>query len=358
MPNEIPGNAGFLVHTNMAPVIAGVTGAATTLGRGMLPNTAVPLLEGGVMQVWGRGTWDLDEPNVPPLDVRFTRGPRLNGVRGTLDVYTTLGVDGTARTICYLTDNPVLPTNVIALRVDAQNRALLALTQGVLPPTEAGGRLVLTANATNTEDVTIDAKVYTFEAALTDVDGNIQIGATAAETLDNLMAAINLEPWGAGSAYAASMTLHPTASAYRDTGDVLVAESKQLGTVGNAIATTENMLSGSWSNGATMVDGSDGNLTTEALVTPSGSAVPSNAPAHLRMTWDSENMLPGVHRHASFSINGEPIPAVDWGTDPITPWAKWQPTHLVLGAGLGALYLEPDFNGVIRAAQVSNLVLP
>lgn len=358
MPNKIPGNAGFLVYPNLFPITAGAAVPPTTFGHGMLPNTAVPLIDGYVFGARGRGVWDLDEPNVPPTDVRFTRGSRLHGRAGTVDIWTILGGDGTARTLCYLTDNPAAPGNVIAVRIDSQNRPLLSLTQGTAMPVAASGTLSFSANATNTEDVTIDTKTYTFEAALTDVDGNVQLEASSLATLRNLIAAINLEPWGAGSAYAASTTAHPTARAEAGVGNSMVAVSIQAGAVGNAIATTENLLDGQWDNGATMIGGSDGDLVTEAEITPSGTAVPSDAPVHVRLAWDSESRLPGVHRHASFSVNGRPALVADWSTDPVTPWSSWQPTHLVLGAGLQSLYLEPDFNGTLRAVQVSNLVLP
>jgi len=365
MPNEIPGNAGRLVYTNLTPITAGVGVPPTYQGVGMRAHTVVPLIDGHVFSARGQGTWDLDEPNVPPLDARFTRGSRLTGVRGTLDLWMALGADGTARTVCYLTDDPVSPGNVIALRVDSQNRALMVATQGVIMPTPAGGILEFTSNATNTEDVTLDSKTYTFQATLTDVDGNVLIGATSEETLRNLTAAINLEPWGKGVVYADAMTANPAVEAhYPGPGGVLQmqAESKQVGTVGNSIATTENLLSGQWINGATMVDGTDGNLTTVAEVDPTGPpprpAVPPGAVVHVRVAWDSGNRITDTPRHMSFSYNGEPIAVGYWGTDPLTGWAPWQPTHLVLGVGLSGLYLEPDFNGAIRAVQLSNLVLP
>jgi len=359
MPNEIPGNAGFLVYPNMAPVTAGIGVPPTTLGHGMRPNTAVPLLQNVAFSARGRGVWDLDEPNVPPLDGRFTRGSRLNGRAGTIDIHYLAGPDGTARGVCYLTDNPEVPTNVIAIRSDAQNRPYLALTRGVIAPTTAGGTLNFTLNATNTEDVTIDAKTYTFQTVLTDFDGNVLIGADSEETLRNLIAAINLEPWGKGSVYADATTLHPTAHAYPGVAvNLMTAEAKQYGTVGNAIATTENLLNGQWINGATMIDGTYGDLTSVAVVTQAGANFDPGTPMHLRLTWDSVSMVSGVHRHMTFSINREPLLVAKWSTDPVTPWASWQPTHLVLGAGLEALYLEPDFNGTIQAVQVSNLVLP
>ena len=65
--------------------------------------------------------------------------------------------------------------------------------------------LTLTGLPLDTETVTIGTKVYTFQTTLTDVDGNVLIGATASDSLDNLIAGIMLTA-GAGTTYAASMT--------------------------------------------------------------------------------------------------------------------------------------------------------
>ncbi|KKM07594.1 hypothetical protein LCGC14_1732380, partial [marine sediment metagenome] len=72
----------------------------------------------------------------------------------------------------------------------------------------ASARLLLTANIGEGETVTIGSKTYTFQGTLTNVDGNVHIGANALASLANLRDAINL--WsGAGTNYASSMTLHP-----------------------------------------------------------------------------------------------------------------------------------------------------
>lgn len=106
--------------------------------------------------------------------------------------------------------------------------------------TAAQGTLTLALNVANGETVTIDTKTYTFETVLTDVDGNVLIGATASDSLDNLIAAINLDT-GAGTLYATSTTLHPTVSAAAGAGDTMVANAKTVGTDGNSIATTETL---------------------------------------------------------------------------------------------------------------------
>lgn len=70
-------------------------------------------------------------------------------------------------------------------------------------------RLRYTGQPSNTNTVTLNGKVYTFQTVLTNSDGNVLIGATADESYQNLKAAINLEA-GAGTKYAAATTAHTT----------------------------------------------------------------------------------------------------------------------------------------------------
>lgn len=123
--------------------------------------------------------------------------------------------------------------------------------------------LTLTDNALDTETVTIGAKVYTFQDTLTNVDGNVKIGATAAITLSNLVAAINLGT-GAGTAYAAATTVHSTVTAVEGAGDTVVVTAKTAGTAGNSIASTETLTNGSFAS-ATLLGGLAG--TSPAAVT-------------------------------------------------------------------------------------------
>lgn len=110
--------------------------------------------------------------------------------------------------------------------------------------TAASGTLTLAANAANAETVTIDTKVYTWLDAVGVADGNVHIGATAAESLDNLVAAMGLKA-GAGVAYGVGMTAHTTCTGER-VGDTLVVTANALGTAGNAYPSTETMAQGSW----------------------------------------------------------------------------------------------------------------
>ena len=121
---------------------------------------------------------------------------------------------------------------------------------------EAEGVLTFGANPLDTETVTIDAKVYTFQTVLTNVDGNVLIGADASASLDNLVAAIVLGS-GSGTTYAALTTLHPTVSASAGPGDTMDAIAKTGGTGGNSIDTTETVTNGSWAD-ATLTGGAVG----------------------------------------------------------------------------------------------------
>lgn len=125
--------------------------------------------------------------------------------------------------------------NADPVRVSGHNAAVGTTTEdiwsngGVYPfPTtaetirvKAGGDIsddsrfvgVLTAAGlpADTDTVTIGAKTYTFQAVLTDVDGNVLRGASPSDALDNLISAITLGA-GAGTTYATSTTAHPDSS--------------------------------------------------------------------------------------------------------------------------------------------------
>jgi len=120
---------------------------------------------------------------------------------------------------------------------------------------QATGSLTFTGLAIDGQTVTIGTKVYTWQNTLTDVDGNVLVGGTAAACVTNLVNAINLGA-GAGTTYAASMTAHPSVTAIDDTGDVVTVTAITSGVAGNAIATTENGTNMSW-GAATLTGGVD-----------------------------------------------------------------------------------------------------
>ena len=125
-------------------------------------------------------------------------------------------------------------------------------------PEEASAEqvLTLTGQPLDTETVTTGAKVYTFQTVLTNVDGNVLIGATAADSIDNLIAAITLGA-GSGVAYAALTTANPSVSSERGAGDTMIASALVAGVAGDLIATNETLTNGSW-GGATLAGGRRG----------------------------------------------------------------------------------------------------
>ena len=108
----------------------------------------------------------------------------------------------------------------------------------------AQGTLTIAEPVTDGDTFTIDAKVYTLQDTLTEVDGNIWIGADEAATKLNIVAAVNADPDGAGLLvpgvnYALAMTKHPTVSISDFTADDAVLTADTAGSAGDAIVTTE-----------------------------------------------------------------------------------------------------------------------
>lgn len=102
----------------------------------------------------------------------------------------------------------------------------------------AQGTLTLDTNPTDGDTMTVDTKVYTFEDTLTDVDGNIHIGAAVADTQANIEAAFDLSGT-AGTDYATSMTAHATVTIGAFASDEAVLTAVTAGAAGNSIVTTE-----------------------------------------------------------------------------------------------------------------------
>lgn len=117
---------------------------------------------------------------------------------------------------------------------------------------------VLTSTGTapaNGTTVRIGSKVYTFQTTLTNVDGNVLIGGSAAIALDNLRAAINLSA-GAGTTYAAATTAHPEVVATTNTDTAQTVEAIAAGVRYNTVPLTENSVALSWASG-TLTGGVD-----------------------------------------------------------------------------------------------------
>jgi len=119
------------------------------------------------------------------------------------------------------------------------------------------GILTLTGNAVNNETVTLGGQTYTYKTALTPLADEVLIGATASDSIDNLIAAITLGA-GSGSLYAAATALNTSVTAAAGAGDTMDVTAKIAGVAGDSIASTETMTTGSF-GGATLSGGADGN---------------------------------------------------------------------------------------------------
>ena len=126
-------------------------------------------------------------------------------------------------------------------------------TSGVNVSFYAGLRetLTLTGNLSDADTVTIGTTVYqaknTMAAAF-----DFKIGATASDTIDNLVAAINLTGTE-GTEYYAGTTIHPSVQAVAGPGDTMFVRAKK-GYTASTIASTETSSTASWGNATLQAD--------------------------------------------------------------------------------------------------------
>lgn len=146
------------------------------------------------------------------------------------------------------------------------NRAVAVAT----PASYAFAVYTFTGNAADTQTISAAGKTYTLQTVLTDVDGNVLIGATASDTIDNLVAAINLEA-GAGSTYATSTTINQYVTAVPGPGDTFQVIAKVPGESYNNLIVSDTIANGAWAT-TKLIGGSDGcdldsvvSYTSEAL---------------------------------------------------------------------------------------------
>jgi len=142
-----------------------------------------------------------------------------------------------------------------------------AVTNGIFVAFSAGANKApakatgtLTSDATNVADgatVTVGTQVYRYKDTMAQAY-DVQIGASAAISLDNLKAAVNASGTP-GTEYFAGTEAHPDVIATTNTDTTQVVEAKLPGTAGNAIASTETSTHLAW-GAATLASGADGNF--------------------------------------------------------------------------------------------------
>lgn len=133
----------------------------------------------------------------------------------------------------------------------------LAMTASGAPAalSAATGVLTLSGNAQDAETVTIGSRTYTFQDVLVDAPDNVLVGATASDSIDNLVAAITGGA-GEGVIYGTGTAPHADVTAAAGAGDTMDVAAKAAGASGNGIATTETLANGSF-GAATLTGGAD-----------------------------------------------------------------------------------------------------
>ena len=132
---------------------------------------------------------------------------------------------------------------VFKLTFDAQQTGDLDYNNAPNVSVAAEGSLTMDTQPTDGDTYTLDAKTYTFQTTLTNVDGNVNIGGSLAQAQANLVAAIDLSG-SAGTDYATLMTAHTTVDVAAFATDIAVITAQTVGKAGNSIATTETFAAG------------------------------------------------------------------------------------------------------------------
>lgn len=139
--------------------------------------------------------------------------------------------------------------------------------------THATALYTLSSNVSNNETVTIGNTVYTFKNILTPTEGEILIGNTPHDTLNNLLSAITHGP-GYHTRYEVA-TAHTLVTAAAPLGNTLGVEALLAGTAGNTVVVATTASTGSW-NGNTHLTNGAGDviiLTTDQLPLQSTAAI-------------------------------------------------------------------------------------
>jgi flagellin len=210
------------------------------------------------------------------LDAEFTAIKAEIDRIGTNTTFNGTGVFTATPTDVYLSDS----TSGGASTISVTTGALTSLGIGL--GANASNTLSAIGNGIANETIVVGAKTYTFVAAanVNAAANNVAIGATVAETLSNLAAAVNGGA-GAGVAYATGTTANVDASAVAGASTVTFT-AKVAGTGGNAIVSTETATLMGFSSGATLAGGAGtAGLTTasaaQAALTNINAAIQSVA---------------------------------------------------------------------------------
>ncbi len=180
------------------------------------------------------------------------RSTTLTGT-GTALPFTASPAEVAASGILAFTGNP---TDTLAAAVGT-----LTLTGNANPQSYATATLTLVANPAENEQVQIGDVTYEFTAT-PNSPYDVLIGASASDTIDNLIAAITGGD-GEGTAYGTGTVAHADVNVAAGNGDTMICIANTIGAVGNSIAVAESMA-----NAGNVWDGAhlDGGFDTETVI--------------------------------------------------------------------------------------------
>jgi hypothetical protein len=119
----------------------------------------------------------------------------------------------------------------------------------------ASGVLTMDTQPADTDTIIIGSRTYTWEAVLTDVDGNIWIGADLAAAKLNLGYAISASGGVAGVDYAPSMTANTEVRVGLFSDDDALFSSAEVGVASNSYASVISVTGGNTFSAATLLGG-------------------------------------------------------------------------------------------------------
>lgn len=222
---------------------------------------------------------------------------------------------------------------------------------------KAVGTLTLSGNAVDAETVILGATTYTFKTVLTPAANEVLIGATASDSIDNLITAINAGA-GSGTLYGTGTVANASATAATGSGDTMVVTAIAAGIAGNSIASTETMTNGSWGP-ATLTGGTASStaptVTTERLIQVdiTEGATAAQVATALAAALDADSA------YASAVASGNDVVVTDLhiGTrspadDGTTGWAA--PVETQAGAASHVVYLKSAGTSQVVVAVAPN----
>jgi hypothetical protein len=228
-PAVFPAEAGKVIVADVsAEVTAAQIALSALVGLMVLPADTIPL---DLLLIED----DLDTGTALTQSVGVLNSTEDDLVEGTVMITdTTIGrAGGSLRATALPIVAPAAEDRVIAVKTTAG---------GVLAEKATGTITSSGVNVTADDTVTINAKAYKFVAEPTD-EGDIDIGASAAATLDNLKLAINrTDPDNNDGVKYKCAAAHPTVVATTNTDTVQTLEALTEGAGGNALTLAKSAV--------------------------------------------------------------------------------------------------------------------